>query len=213
LFHVESVAHLACTIVKMANHQVDPINYDGKELMVKDFCLPDMKGSLVSAEHLRKKGAIVIIFCVGGLCPVNSITLLRFLKVLPELEGTGASLVAISCEKSKEYHQISQQSPSFYFLLDASNQFLDRVSEKAQATNFPAIFAVGPEGDVLFSSLDSNDTSKRILPNDVIATLSGAVLTNDSSTPSWTDNSTPKASKPARRSFMKIPYFPSPSSK
>jgi peroxiredoxin len=190
----------------MMNDQAAQDSKTGQEL-VHDFCLPDMKGRLVSSEYLRKKGAIVVILCVGGLCPVNSITLLRFLKVLSRLEATGASLVAISCEKSNEYQQISEQSNSFHFLLDTNNQLIGQVSEKAQATNFPAIFAMCSEGEVLFSSLASKDTTKRILPKDVIGTLPISSLANDATPPSSTATASPKASKPARRTFRKLFSF------
>jgi peroxiredoxin len=195
----------------MTNHQADQDNDDGQKL-AQDFCLPDMEGRLVRSEDLRKRGAIVIIFCVGGLCPVNGITLLRFLKVLPELEASGASLVAVSPENSNEYQQISQQSSSFHFLLDTNNKVLGRVTEKNRASNFPAILTIGSEGDVLFSSLDSKDISKRVLPNDVIATLPGAPLTNGNVTHQSSTN-TPKASKPALNTFMKRVSASSSSSK
>ena len=133
--------------------------------------------------------------------------LLRFLKVLPELEAAGASLVAISSEKSDEYQQISQQFSSFHFLLDTNNQLLGRVSQKPKATNSPPIFAMGSEGDVLFSSLDSDDSTKRILPSDVIGTLPGSSLTQATTTPLSTDTAIPKASKPARRTFMRMLSF------
>lgn len=188
------------------NHQADQDNNDGQEL-VRDFCLPDMKGRLVSSGYLRKKGAIVVIFCVGGLNPVNNITLLRFLKVLPELEATGASLVAVSCEESNEYQQISQQFSSFHFLLDTNNQLLGRVSVKSQAINVPPILAMGSDGDVLFSSLDSDDTNKRILPSDVFITLPRASLTDVPTSSPSTNTASPKPCKPTRRTFMRLLSF------
>jgi len=61
-----------------------------------DFELPNPKGESVNLHSLLEKGPVVLNFYRGGWCPYCNLELNAYQKHLPDIEGLGASLVAIS---------------------------------------------------------------------------------------------------------------------
>jgi peroxiredoxin len=63
---------------------------------VGDFILMDAHGAPVRLQQLLSAGPVVLSFYRGGWCPYCNIELRGLQRVLPEIQGFGASLVAIS---------------------------------------------------------------------------------------------------------------------
>ena len=63
--------------------------------MMPDFVLPTSNGALLFAGDLLAEGPLVVVFFRGGWCPFCKATLTALNDILPEIEATGANLVAI----------------------------------------------------------------------------------------------------------------------
>ena len=63
---------------------------------VQDFILMDAHGQPVRLRALLEAGPVVLSFYRGGWCPYCNIELQGLERILAELKGTGASLLAIS---------------------------------------------------------------------------------------------------------------------
>ncbi len=63
-----------------------------------DFDLPDALGQRVRLDDLLEEGPVVLSFYRGGWCPYCNLELRALQQVLPEIERTGATLVAVSPE-------------------------------------------------------------------------------------------------------------------
>jgi peroxiredoxin len=65
-----------------------------------DFALPDHTGQVRTLAELTAQGPVVMVFYRGGWCPFCNVVLRGYQRdLLPELERSGASLVAISPER------------------------------------------------------------------------------------------------------------------
>jgi peroxiredoxin len=67
-----------------------------------DFGLPDVHGRFVGLYELLQSGPVVVSFYRGGWCPYCNLELRALQKVLPEIHGLGAELVAISPQTPDE---------------------------------------------------------------------------------------------------------------
>jgi peroxiredoxin len=63
---------------------------------VDDFILMDAHGEAVRLQSLLEAGPVVISFYRGGWCPYCTIELRGLQRALPEINGNGATIVAIS---------------------------------------------------------------------------------------------------------------------
>lgn len=63
-----------------------------------DFTLPNANGNKVRLYEVLKIGPVVLSFYRGGWCPICSNQLRGLQKILPEIEGLGAQLIAVSPE-------------------------------------------------------------------------------------------------------------------
>src|SRR5207248_9322463 len=61
-----------------------------------DFTLPDALGNPVTLSHLLRQGPVVISFYRGAWCPYCRLTLRAYQQAWPQIQESGASLVAIS---------------------------------------------------------------------------------------------------------------------
>jgi peroxiredoxin len=61
--------------------------------------LGNARGETVDVGALLKKGPVIVAFYRGGWCPFCNLELRAFQRLLPDIEASGASLVAISPEK------------------------------------------------------------------------------------------------------------------
>ena len=88
-----------------------------------EFTLSDHDGKQVSSVQLLSKGRLVMCFFRGRWDPFCCGQLEAMNRVLPEIEGTGASLVAISPQTVKHsFFMADQHKLRFRLLSDAGNQ-------------------------------------------------------------------------------------------
>ncbi|NER84847.1 MAG: AhpC/TSA family protein, partial [Leptolyngbya sp. SIO1D8] len=85
--------------------------------------LPNAVGDLISVPLLLGQGPVVISFYRGGWCPYCNLELRALQQVLPEIQGLGAQLVAISPETPDSSLSTQEKNGlSFQVLSDVGNQ-------------------------------------------------------------------------------------------
>lgn len=88
-----------------------------------DFELPNPEGDKINLHSLLEKGPVVLNFYRGGWCPYCNLELNAYQKHLPEIEGLGASLVAISPETPDNSLSTAEKNElKFEVLSDSGNQ-------------------------------------------------------------------------------------------
>lgn len=78
------------------------------------FTLPDPEGKPLSSQDLLAKGPLVVTFYRGAWCPYCNLDLQALEEARPEIEGRGASLVAVSQQTAANSRK-SQQSNNLGF--------------------------------------------------------------------------------------------------
>ncbi len=87
------------------------------------FELPDHNGKLVSSSNLLTRGRLVVCFIRGRWCPFCVGQMEAMNLVLPQIEQSGASLVAISPQTVKQsFFMHDQYKLHFPLLSDAGNK-------------------------------------------------------------------------------------------
>lgn len=98
--HASSLPPIAQTLFDNLIRELKAKNFGEKALKVGEhipsFTLPDALGNLVSSSDLLVKGPLVICFYRGAWCPYCNLELRALQEALPDIEGLGAQLVAIS---------------------------------------------------------------------------------------------------------------------
>lgn len=74
-----------------------------------DFLLPDAHGRLVSSEHLRGEGPLVVSFYRGGWCPFCNAELRALQAAKAEFDSLNANLVVLSPETRDLPRQLKRQ--------------------------------------------------------------------------------------------------------
>jgi len=88
-----------------------------------EFQLPDHNGKLVASPELLAKGRVVLCFIRGRWCPFCVGQMEALNLALPQIEKTGATLVAISPQTVKQsFFMHDQHKLRFPLLSDAGNQ-------------------------------------------------------------------------------------------
>jgi peroxiredoxin len=106
------------------------------------FELPDHDGKLVSSCDLLAKGRLVIGFIRGRWCPFCVGQMEAMNLVLPQIEQTGASLIAISPQTVKQsFFMRDQHKLRFPLLSDAKNKV---------AHHFRLVYRVPPAQEELY---------------------------------------------------------------
>ena len=186
--HAQVVAELK------AQHLADNILPVGAT--APSFELPDHNGKLVSSSDLLNKGRLVLCFIRGRWCPFCVGQMEAMNLVLPQLEQSGASLVAISPQTVRQsFFMHDQHKLRFPLLSDAGNQVARqfgltyRVPPPQEAiyrlafvnlpfTNgdeswelpIPATYIIDGDGTILYASADEDYTT-RPEPADLVRTL------------------------------------------
>lgn len=87
------------------------------------FELPDHEGELVRSSDLLAKGRLVLCFIRGRWCPFCVGQMEAMNLILPQIEQSGATLVAISPQTVKQsYFMHDQHKLKFPLLSDAGNK-------------------------------------------------------------------------------------------
>jgi len=161
-----------------------------------DFLLPDAHGRLVSSEHLRGEGPLVVSFYRGGWCPFCNAELRALQAAKFEFDRLKANLVVLSPETRDLPRQLKRQlNLDLTMLADVdhgvaiSYGVLFRVPEETKAhyagqgydfghrhgstewmLPIPATFVIDQDG-VVRSSFVEPDFTIRQEPSDTLATV------------------------------------------
>jgi peroxiredoxin len=157
------------------------------------FELADHDGKIVSSSDLLAKGRLIVCFIRGRWCPFCVGQMEAMNLVLPEIEQTGASLVAISPQTVKQsYFMHDQHKLRFQLLSDAGNKVAQafrltyRVPSAQEAIYrrafvnlplangdeswelpMPATYILDRNGTVLYASANE-DYTERAEPSEVL---------------------------------------------
>jgi peroxiredoxin len=87
------------------------------------FSLPNATGEIVNMRELLAQGPVVIAFYRGGWCPYCNLELRALQQALASIQGTGATLVAISPETPDNSLTTQEKNElEFQVLSDRDNQ-------------------------------------------------------------------------------------------
>ena len=89
--------------------------------------LDNANGETVDVGTLLKKGPVIVAFYRGGWCPYCNLELRAFQRVLPDIKAAGASLVAISPEKSDDTLSTAEKNALTFEVLSDVGQKVGRV--------------------------------------------------------------------------------------
>jgi peroxiredoxin len=161
-----------------------------------EFALPDHNGKIVSSSELLAKGKLVVCFIRGRWCPFCVAQMEAMNVILPQIEQTGATLIAISPQTVKQsFFMHDQHKLQFPLLSDAGNRVARqfgltyRVSEE-QKTLYqrtfvnlpfvngddswelpnPATYVIDRDGTVLHA-FANEDYTERPEPSDILRVL------------------------------------------
>ncbi len=170
---------------------------------LKDFVLSNQSGEQRSLAELRASGPVVIIFYRGGWCPYCNLELHAYQQILPQLEASGAQLVAITPElPDNSLSTIEKNSLKFEVLSDVGSDYAKEIGlafslpenlrpiykelggdlEKFNGAGqfdlpIPATFVVDSDGKVAFAHVDPDYTT-RANPEDVLSVVQEIVQVN-----------------------------------
>ena len=162
------------------------------------FELPDHDGKAVSSAALLARGHLVLCFIRGRWCPFCVGQMEAMNLILPQIEQTGATLVAISPQTVKQtFFMRDQHKLRFPLLSDAGNKVARqfgityRVPEAQEAVYrrafvnlpfangdeswelpIPATFILDRGGAVIYASANEDNT-ERPEPLDIVQALRG----------------------------------------
>ena len=164
--------------------------------MAPDFNLPNAQGNPVALSALLAKGPVVLTFYRGGWCPYCNLQLRAYQKILPEIRGLGAQLVAVSpeppdaslstAEKNDLEFEVlsdveSQTAKDFSLLFEFSEQLkqayigMGRLLDEYNADGqwhlpVPATYVIAKDGRVALSYVDP-EYRNRLEPSEILAAL------------------------------------------
>lgn len=167
---------------------------------LKDFRLPNHRGDLTSLASLKEKGPVVVTFYRGGWCPYCNLELHAYQQVLPDINATGATLVAITPELPDESLTTSERHALEFEVLTDENADYAReigvvftVEEKVRPiyesfgidiekhngkgqfdVPFAATFVVDVDGTIAYAFVDA-DYTLRAEPADVVKVIKSLV--------------------------------------
>jgi peroxiredoxin len=87
-----------------------------------DFTLPNQLGRPVSLDERLKRGPAVVVFYRGEWCPYCNTHLRALQAALPEIEATGASLLAISPQSPDHALSIAEKAELAFDVLSDVDQ-------------------------------------------------------------------------------------------
>lgn len=159
--------------------------------------LGNAKGETIDVGALLKKGPVIVAFYRGGWCPFCNLELRAFQRLLPDIEATGASLVAISPEKPDDSLSTAEKNAltfevlsdvgqkvgrAFRLVYDFSDELksaysgfgLDIPTKNGTAGEWAlpisATYIIGRDGVIVYAYTDA-DYRDRADPSDILAAL------------------------------------------
>jgi len=161
-----------------------------------DFDLPNPKGESVNLHSLLEKGPVVLNFYRGRWCPYCNLELNAYQKHLQDIEGLGASLVAISPQTPDNSLSTAEKNAlKFEVLSDVGNKTANEYGltfkldsslhdiytkfgivlpkfngDDSWEIPLPGTYVIDKDGTVQYAFADA-DYTKRAEPDEVIAKL------------------------------------------
>jgi peroxiredoxin len=162
-----------------------------------DFILPDAHGLPVRFRSLFARGPVVVVFYRGGWGPYCNLHLRGFQRALPQIQGLGAQLVAVSPQlpdnslSTQERNELAfpvlsdvgnKVARQFGIVFELSDQLLELYRQFGHALEVangeggkselpvPATFLADHKGIIRLAHVEV-DYTRRMDPDDVIKTL------------------------------------------
>jgi peroxiredoxin len=108
-----------------------------------EFALPDSVGRIVSLREKLARGPVVLSFYRGGWCPYCNLELRAYQRLLPEIAGLGASLMAVSPQTpDRSLSTAEKNALAFKVLSDVGLHAAGR---------FGIVFALPPDLQTLYA--------------------------------------------------------------
>lgn len=161
------------------------------------FTLQDAEGNDVSSAELLERGALVLTFYRGFWCPYCNLDLQAIQEALPEIEGRGATVVAISPQTPVNSRRSARDNKlGFAILSDPGNEvaaafglrfklpdylialYRDGFKNDLAVVNgdaswtlpMPARFVIDRSGTIAYAEVNP-DYTRRPDPGELLATL------------------------------------------
>jgi peroxiredoxin len=158
------------------------------------FTLPDTQGRAVSLAGLLRRGPVVVSFYRGDWCDYCAMELAALSAVRDQVKALGASLVGISPQAPEARIRCVDPEPPFPLLFDSGAKLARRcriafaLSDELRPIYaragyrpvpnrqdqwllpLPATYVLNPTGEVVFSYVDADWTS-RLEPADIVTIL------------------------------------------
>lgn len=161
------------------------------------FVAEDLHGNIFKLEDALKQGPVVLIFYRGQWCPFCNKHLKALQSKLPQIYARGASVVAVSPEKSEFLRRTAEKTGAEFTLLfddgyRISDAFdvtfrpgkLQRImlntvlnadlahahSDDTERLPIPATFIIGTDGEIIWRHFDP-DYKKRSKVEDILSNL------------------------------------------
>ena len=113
-----------------------------------DFTLPDVFGKLVTLSDRLKQGPVVLTFYRGAWCPYCDLQLRAYQKILPHIQETGTSLIAISPQlPDHSLSTVEKKELTFTVLSDVGNRI---------ARAYGLVFTIGEDMRGIYSAIGSD---------------------------------------------------------
>ena len=152
-----------------------------------DFALPDVDGKTISLAELLKSGPLVLSFYRGVWCPYCNLDLQALQKALPQIEGLGARLIAVSPQTAANTRRsVRENNISFQILSDQGNEVAAQFGlrftlpdylqdlykntfkndlavnngEPSWTLPMPARYAIGPNGVIAYAEVNPASTQR-----------------------------------------------------
>ncbi|MBW4564456.1 MAG: AhpC/TSA family protein [Mojavia pulchra JT2-VF2] len=162
---------------------------------VPDFALPNATGKMIQLKQLLATGPVVISFFRGTWCRFCNLELKALQEVWPEIQASGASLVAIS-PQTPDYSlsTVEDNTLSFEILSDVGNQVARNFGivyqipksmrsvmqdfdvdlpvynkDETYELPIPATYIIAPDSTVAYAFVEP-DFTKRLEPANIVDT-------------------------------------------
>jgi len=160
------------------------------------FNLPNQLGNHVSSQAVLSRGPMVLTFYRGGWCPYCNLELRAYQQLLPQIQSSGAQLVAISPERPDhslttaekndlKFEVLSDQHAAYarslglvFTLADVLRPIYESFGIHIEKHNgsgqfdlpMPATYVVDSDGVIVSAFVDA-DYTKRQNPQEVLKVL------------------------------------------
>lgn len=168
----------------------------GVDEVAPDFALPNSAGKSIVLKELLRSGPVILTFYRGGWCPYCNIQLRAYQRVLPQINVSGARLVAISpqlpdnsldtadknaltfdvlsdvCnEVARSYRLVYSLPEELRAALRSNNRSLPSINgDESWELPVPATYVIGRDRRVALACIEV-DYRKRLEPEALLACL------------------------------------------